>query len=211
MCVRQTLLDLHQDLISPFFCGEGAPDFLIRPPTGLEAFPMPVAPPYGRNASTGYPLSCPKSFGIYYPTFAVAEAFQNLYENKGGFADAFVGYWSAVSKRFSENPNVVGLELLNEPFLGNFFRHPKLLEPGVTDRTYLAPLYARAVSEIRLHDSNHIVFFEPVVADAGLSGFAAPPDPNSVYSYHVYCAGQPSKVSICVSSFIFVHLVLIAQ
>lgn len=188
-----TLLDLHQDLMSPFFCGEGAPDFLVPRPSGLEKFPMPIALPYATNATTGYPVSCPKSFGIYYPTFAVAEAFQALYENKNGFADAFVGYWSAVSSHFAENENVVGLELLNEPFLGDFFKHPQLLEPGATDRKYLAPLYRRATAAIRARDANHIVFFEPMVADAGLCGFEAPPDANSVYSYHVYCAGQPSK------------------
>ncbi len=188
-----TLLDLHQDLMSPFFCGEGAPDFLVPRPTGLAAFPMPVALPYAPNPATGYPRSCPKSFSIYYPTFGVAEAFQALYENANGFADAFVGYWSAVSRHFAENENVVGLELLNEPFAGDFFRHPTLLEPGVTDRKYLAPLYARAAAAIRANDPSHIIFFEPMVADVGLSGFAAPPDPNAIYSYHVYCASQPSK------------------
>jgi endoglycosylceramidase len=190
----QTLVDLHQDLLSKYFCGEGAPDFLVPIQRGLTSFPVPVALPYALNHSTGYPVSCPKSFGLYYPTFAVAEAFQALYENANGFADAFVYYWETVGKRFANNSNVVGLELINEPFIGNFFKFPKLLESGVTDVRYLFPLYTRAVNAIRSTNSRHIIFFEPMVADAGLSGFANPPDSNSVYSYHVYCAGQPSKV-----------------
>ncbi len=188
-----TLLDLHQDLASPFFCGEGFPDYLVAPPGGLSSFPLPVSLPYKTNSSTGYPVSCPKSFGEYYATAAVAEAFQALYDNARGLADAFVGYWSAVSSFFASNTNVVGLELLNEPFAGDFFREPSLLEPGVTDLLYLTPLYARAIAAIRRNDAKHIIFFEPMVADVGPVGFDAAPDKNSVLSYHVYCSSQPSK------------------
>jgi endoglycosylceramidase len=40
------LLDLHQDLLSPFFCGEGAPDYLVPRPDLIAKFPLPIGMPY---------------------------------------------------------------------------------------------------------------------------------------------------------------------
>lgn len=195
-----TLLDLHQDLMSPFFCGEGAPDYLVQPylPEGLSSFPLPISLPYKTNASNNnYPLSqlCQsKPFAAYYPTSAVGKTFQRLYDNADGFADALVRYWDVSSKRFQLNQGVVGYELLNEPYFGDVYQYPYLLESGQTDKRYLAPLYNRLMQTIRKNDQNHVVFFEPAVGDVGPSGFSSPPagDNNTCYSYHVYCFEQPT-------------------
>jgi len=35
-----TILDCHQDLLSPKFCGEGAPDFAVQ--VGAKSLPFPL-------------------------------------------------------------------------------------------------------------------------------------------------------------------------
>ncbi len=105
-----TLLDMHQDLLSPFFCGEGAPDWVVQPAGGVASFPLPIAFPY-KGRPHPLPSECAKrEFGTYYmvrvsamlsvckrdrlivhdkttatQSAAVGKAFQQLYDNVGGF------------------------------------------------------------------------------------------------------------------------------
>ena len=44
--------------------------------------------------------------------------------------DAFLKFWEVVADRFKSNPYVLGYELINEPWAGNVYRHPELLEPS---------------------------------------------------------------------------------
>jgi len=55
-------------------------------------------------------------FEFYYFTDSVGELFQNLYENKEHMQDHFIDYWKQVVTYFKDEPNVLGYELLNEPF-----------------------------------------------------------------------------------------------
>ena len=191
-----TLVDLHQDLLSSYFCGEGAPDWAIKPPSGIAEFPLPVKLPYKLD-SNGKPLpkECEQlTFSDYYVSEAVSGAFQALYENENGLMDAYLRFWDFVSKTFAQNTNVIGYELINEPFFGDIFKNPKLLESGVTDREYLLPMYDKATKVIRQNDASHIIFFEPSVADETHSGFDFSPanDTNACYSYHCYCPKTPT-------------------
>ncbi len=52
-----TILDCHQDVFSPKFCGEGAPDFAAIYRNGSSEalkFPLPMAKPYAVGPD-GYP------------------------------------------------------------------------------------------------------------------------------------------------------------
>lgn len=85
-----SLLDMHQDLLSPFFCGEGAPDWAVHPAGGVATFPLPVAFPY-KGKPHPSPSECAKrQFGEYYMSAAVGKAFQQLYDNVDGFQGARV-------------------------------------------------------------------------------------------------------------------------
>ena len=218
-----TILDAHQDLFSPQFCGNGFPDWALpsREPSNASRslpFPQPqTLKPYTPDPTTGYPLreDCiSKPFFRYYFTDAVGKAFQSLYDNENGVQDAFVDFWAAVANRFAGNPAVLGYEILNEPFLGDLLQHPSLLEAGEADRRNLAPLYARVHDAIRRVDDQHIILYEPTVgisatpvAAISHTGFSAGPggaayNDRQLLSYHAYCPlvaanGQPKSTAVC--------------
>ena len=55
---------------------------------------------------------------------------ESFYQNEQGVQDAFLKFWEVVADRFKSNPYVLGYELINEPWAGNVYRHPELLEPS---------------------------------------------------------------------------------
>jgi len=192
------LLDCHQDVLSEKYCGEGVPDWAA---TGPENFPNPVDSVYPIDPSTGYPYEkdCNKSFWPdYYFALATCVAFQNLYSNVNGLADDFANFWKMVAMQYKDLPNIIGYELLNEPFAGDIYAHPSYLEPRTADYENLQPLYNRINAAIRQIDDEHLVLFEPVTwADYGC-GFDSVPgglayQNRSALSYHFYI---PPNVNI---------------
>jgi endoglycosylceramidase len=84
-----------------------------------------------------------------YITESCGFAFQCLYDNRNNFADYFELYWSIVANTFSGKTNILGYELLNEPWAGDVYANPLLLLPGVAGQFNLMPLYDRAYNAIR--------------------------------------------------------------
>lgn len=109
-----TIIDMHQDLMSRLYCGEGAPDYISQCDDNATAvFPKPVDDRMPRDEH-GYPLlsACLKrNFGMYYFTDAVGECFHNLYTNQCGLLDKFLMYWKAVAEAFHDSPYVIGYVL----------------------------------------------------------------------------------------------------
>ncbi|KAJ7562691.1 hypothetical protein O6H91_03G080600 [Diphasiastrum complanatum] len=127
----------------------------------------------------------------YYISFAVSKSFQDLYENQWGWADHFADYWKVVAKAFRNEAGVLGYELMNEPWAGNFYRNPLLLLPGVADKINLAPFYEKLQAAVRSQDNKRIVFFESLTFDNVRSGFSTVPGGDkyknkTVLSYHYY-------------------------
>lgn len=207
-----TIIDLHQDLGNRAFCGEGIPDWAAyKPDLGERAFPWPVRNETMPLDDDGYPQlsECLKvTFSTYYTTKAVQAEFQGLYDNKNGAGDEFCNFWYEVARTFAGNDNVLGYELINEPFTGDTYESPELLIPGVADKRNLWPLYQRAHNAIRRVDNETIIFFERttlnVVGTGGLPsgpGGAAYND-RQAYSYHNYCgtvdrSGNPVDTRLC--------------
>ncbi len=87
--------------------------------------------------------------------------------------------------------------------IGDPYKDPRVLEPGWADAHLLAPLYAKLHTAIRAVDTQHVIFFEPCVADIMASGLAEGPggpafNDRQVYSYHIYCGtGEPTNMFLC--------------
>jgi len=124
--------------------------------------------------------------------------------------DAFAEFWKKVASSLKNHKNLVGYELINEPWMGDIYRHPDLLlNPASADRKHLAPLYEKLNQAIRSIDNDHLIFYEPIVIDyiRRQAGFDHVPggavyNNRSVYSYHIYCGltdrnGEPTNDLIC--------------
>jgi endoglycosylceramidase len=206
-----TLLDLHQDLLSRKFCGEGIPDWAVNTDTWTLPFPVPVGLPMKLDPTTGYPnlTEClERQFAEYYFADKVGNAFQNLYDNTSNIQTSLLLFWQQVAKVFKASDTVLGYELINEPWAGDIYRHPSLLEPKVADRINLMPMYKKLHAGIRQIDDTHMIFFENAVSDVTvINGFDEGPggkayNDRQVFSYHIYCAptdpdGNPQNVIEC--------------
>lgn len=100
------LLDMHQDLYSQKYNGDGAPDWACLD----EGKPNTVAGGSWDDA--------------YFTSPAIQTSFDSFWENKKAFdsvgvQDHLVNVWKTVAARYANNPLVVGYDLMNEPFIGS--------------------------------------------------------------------------------------------
>lgn len=71
----------------------------------------------------------------------VASAFDALYQNKDGLLDKMFAFWTEVSARFKSNPNVIGYDILNEPWPANMYKDASLFfKPRKFDSDVLFPV-----------------------------------------------------------------------
>ena len=127
----------------------------------------------------------------YYLTEATSAAFQNLYNNTDGLLDSWTAFWAKTASGFKDFHNVIGYELINEPWAGDIYSDPLLLVPGVADKKNLGPVYDVLSKATREHDQQHCIFFEGVTWDDFGVGFRNVPGGElyrnrSVLSYHYY-------------------------
>jgi len=184
-----TLLDMHEDVLSSKFClYDGAPLWVVNKSKARHPFPWPLK---GNCSSRGWMSNT--------LTEAAAQAYQDLYDNHAGMLDDLANFWSRSAERFRDNPWVIGYEIINEPFAGDFYADPLLLLPGEAGRKNLARMYETVAASIREHDDDHLIFYEPVTWGMLFegkivgSGFAHVPGGDayrnrSCFSYHYYCA-----------------------
>ncbi|GJP44346.1 hypothetical protein CLOM_g3726 [Closterium sp. NIES-68] len=151
------------------------------------------------HASDPDPEQCRRhSWSDYHFTYAVARAFQDLYENRWGWRDRMADYWAEVARAFKDEDGLLGYDLINEPWVGDEFSNPMLMAPGVADKLNLAPLYEHLQSAIRAQDPNRLIAFETVTFDDAVSGLRWVPGGRawrnmSVLSYHHY---QPPNIGV---------------
>lgn len=94
-----TLLDMHQDIYSRVFGGDGAP------PWAVCTDGLPVVHPPGRWSQE-------------YATSALNAAFENFWTNDvvGNLQGQYDAVWRLVAESFRDDPWVIGYDLFNEPF-----------------------------------------------------------------------------------------------
>ena len=218
------IMDMHQDLWSPLFCGgHGIPSFDAHlyntseyNRDGKKAYPLPVASP--KYNPSGKIANCQDVFGglfgwaTGYVTYATGAAAQRLYDNDDGLLDRFGKFWQLIASELKQFPNVLGYEVLNEPWLGNvplnaeefipINPHWDLWFPGVADKGNMKKLYETLHTYIREVDNDTIIFFEPATGGNFLDGFHSgfeegPGGPGyndkQALSYHVYCLAVDTK------------------
>lgn len=203
----EVVLDLHQDLFSRKFCGEGVPDYVVNKcknhaSSNMQAFPYPVTTTkhatntteitYDSDGNPSLDWCLQTPFFQYYMSEEISSMFQCVYDNQDGLWDSLGNFWKKVASRFSHTENVLGYELINEPWLGDIYNDKSLLLPGNTEKKHLAPMYDHIALSIREVDNNKIIFFEGVTIDYWPSGFETVPGGDeykskSVLAYHIYC------------------------
>lgn len=185
------LLDLHQDVASRKTCGEGMPDWAVKDyDTLLTKFPAPMYNLKIEYGPDGYPTkeSCLENlFASYYNTYAVQDSYQRLYTNEDGIGDEFRKMWKLVASKFVDAENVIGYEIINEPYVGNTFQHPGIL---IKDQ-FLLPFYQSVNAAIREVDQETIIFYEYPLTDYLLRSFHGTPGgpeyaDRQILSFHVY-------------------------
>ncbi|KAL5962965.1 Endoglycoceramidase [Taenia solium] len=189
------ILDMHQDSLSTMFGSYNAIPLWL-----LKEFPKPpwvFKYPWPRR-------KLPSGDWEGYTTYACQMAFQHIYNNQSNAWNHWGNFWIEVANRFRNRSNVLGYELMNEPFAGNIYTNPLRVIPGYAGKHNLAPVYDYLVGRIRSVDKKKLIFFEgvtwSVLAASNNDGFAGPgfehvpggsADPQefqrSVFSYHYYC------------------------
>ncbi len=109
------IVDLHQDMLSSKYGSyDGVPKWLIDLlPDSMTQYPWPF-----QKSNIGFAA---------YLTEACGFGFQSLYANTNEFADYFAEFWAIVSNAFVNLPNILGYELINEPWAGDIYANPLLL------------------------------------------------------------------------------------
>lgn len=189
-----SLLDMHQDVLSEKFCGEGVP-FWAAAPANDSDFPIPVGPAFPNISRNGVPTheECwSHDWPVYYASKAAGSAFQNLYSNNFGLRDAWANFWKTVAEYMKPlGSAVLGYELMNEPWAGDVVQDILLIVPGVADMVNLQQMWEAGAAAIRSVDTDHAIWFEGVTWDWFGVGFTQVPGGDawrnkSVLSYHFY-------------------------
>merc|ERR1719334_2833964 len=105
------ILDMHQDVASGYYqTYDGFPQWLVdKLKVGAEKqFP--------------WPLAGIENWFCGYITYEVGHVFQKLYENHEGAADSMAQVWKFVASQFKQFPNILGYNILNEPWAGNVYK-----------------------------------------------------------------------------------------
>lgn len=203
-----TLLDMHQDVYSSVFGGEGAPPWAVC----TAGNPIEIAP--GRWSNT-------------YDTAAVRAAFTAFFTNGvvGNLQGRFDELWATVARAFRDDPWVIGYDVFNEPFsvappgepagqgvvdLECFYTgraHPGDL-PGTRTPVTCPPddPAEGVVPAIEKADPHHLVFVQPdnaAVRAVPPPGLGAMDLPRLVLEVHAYCThrspvtGNPTDEPAC--------------
>jgi endoglycosylceramidase len=118
------IVEFHQDVFARPYCGDGFP---------LWACPQPLPPA---------PASCAAWYTGYSAGPDVAAAFDRFWRNEDGLQDAFVAAWSRVAARTFAVEQVIGFDVLNEPYQGTAEKKPW------AEQT-LRPFYERLAEALR--------------------------------------------------------------
>ncbi|MCB0507333.1 MAG: cellulase family glycosylhydrolase [Bacteroidetes bacterium] len=140
------MLDMHQDLYSIIFGGDGAPEWACRT-NGAAPINLPGGTPWWlKNIDP-----------------AVINSWINFwsYSNHKDLQDHYILAWKFVMERFKNNPYVIGYDLMNEPWGGDLI---KVFITGEFESVQLTNFYKKLIPALRTVEPNKYLFFEPTPA-----------------------------------------------
>jgi endoglycosylceramidase len=177
-----SMLDFHQDLYNERFQGEGAPDWAVQD----DGLPNP-------------PLGFP---GNYLGNPALQRALDHFFNNDPGpggvgLQDRFAAAWAHVAERFRSNVNVLGYEVLNEPFPGTTWAQCANTVGCPIFDAKLTAFERRVDTAVRRVDPRTLVWYEPNVLFNDGAGTQLGPigDPHAGFAFHDYCLSEGSTGS----------------
>ncbi len=202
-----TLLDMHEDVYTRGFGGEGAPAWAVC----TNGLPLKALP--GRWSNT-------------YASAALDAAVRNFWTNDvvGDLQGEYDRAWAAVAAEFKDDPWVAGYDPINEPFTRTLERlSPRDLDlrlecfyTGTADpgrelgSTQVLTCPADdppqgVIRTIEAVDPYHLIFREPSIftAQGAPNYVGAMPFPNLVLNFHDYCGyrsgrtGNPYNLPAC--------------
>ena len=169
-----SILDFHQDAYSTAFGGEGAPDWAVQ--TDGAA-----------NTEQTFPLN---EFFNPAEQSAWDSFWSNIDASNGiGLEDEYSQILEYVANAFNGNPDVAGIEVMNDPSPGLSTFLSTLFGGSFFDSQQLTPFYDQAADAIRSVDPTTPIFYEPnVLFDATVPTHLGTVDAtNTVFSFHGYC------------------------
>lgn len=182
-----SLLDFHQDMYNERFQGEGWPDWAVLD-DGLPAEPK-----------QGFPTN-------YLVMPALQRAYDNFFANAEGpggvgILDRYVAAVRHVAERFRRNDDVMGYDLINEPWPGAVWQDCINPDGCPAADAKLHAFTAKSIAAIREVDRRHLIFYEPyVLFDFGGGTTIGPFEDDKLgFSFHSYClqAGQTNSNEGC--------------
>ncbi|MCL4557053.1 MAG: cellulase family glycosylhydrolase [Deltaproteobacteria bacterium] len=161
------LLDMHQDVFSKCFCYAGNGVSTACGTTGGIAYDEANqtysngAPPWACDLAGYSPGECNCVWALNYMLPQVMQSFQDLWDDAPapdgtGLQEHYVASWQRIAARFKDDTDVLGYEIMNEPFPGQY---PLLTTEF--EQKGLAPFYEKVARGIRQVDPVHVITFEP--------------------------------------------------
>lgn len=139
------MLDMHQDLYSIVFGGDGAPEWALE--TDGHPIETEIGGPWWLANLNPAVIACWTNFWSYS---------EHTY-----LQDHYIAMWQKVVERFKDNPYILGYDLMNEPWGGDLV---KAFVSGDFERKQLTAFYKRLIPAIRAVDNDAYIFFEPAPA-----------------------------------------------
>ena len=139
-------LDFHQDLFSRYLGGSGAPAWTLENP--------PEEPPALDDTSW---------FMNVFTNAVVLAAFDRFWSNEDNLQDAYVAMVRTVTVRLKDFPNLLGVDVMNEP-------NPGANGSGDMNAWYsetLIPFYKSVAEAVRQELPRAVIFVEPSGLEAG--------------------------------------------
>jgi endoglycosylceramidase len=164
-----TIIDFHTDAFSRYSaggCGSGFPKWTIPP--GLFTY----------RPNNGILCTMWGTFAGVDDLVPVSDfrlSIDAFYSDTYGVRTAFLKAWTEIARYFKNNDNIVGYDILNEPW--------------GSEKDQIMPLYEDAARVIRSEDADAILFVEPYVLSAlGMveSKLPKPSFKNFAYAPHDY-------------------------